>query len=64
MGYIFATFKTSSHLSFSSPLSPIDMVVGVLVLFEEPVCLEAPPANNFVDLEGANMAIGILLSEC
>ena len=38
------------------------MVVGVLVFLEEPVCLEAPPANNFVDLEGANMAIGILLS--
>ena len=38
------------------------MVVGVLVFLEEPVCLKAPPTNNFVDLEGANMAIGILLS--
>ena len=37
------------------------MVVFVLVFFEEPVRFKAQSTRNIVDLEGADMAIGILL---
>ena len=57
---ILATFKV--FLTLSTPLMPVDMVVSVLELLEEPVGFEALPTSHIVDLESADKAIGQLLS--